>query len=74
MKETWYSKSPDAEFCIVNTASGYVAYWRSYLLAEGKWREYGTYQSYAAARRNLGKVGCAGSMKKVERLPWESVA
>ncbi|WP_242730377.1 hypothetical protein [Bacillus altitudinis] len=74
MKEIWYSKSPDAEFCIVNTASGYVAYWRSYLLAEGKWSEYDTYQSYPAARRNLGKVGCAGSMKRVERLPWESVA
>lgn len=74
MKEIWYSKSPHAEFCIVNTASGYVSYWRSTLLANGKWSEYDTYQSYPAARRNLGKIGCAGSMKRVEQLPWEIVA
>lgn len=45
MKEIWYSKSPFAEFCIVNTASGYVAYWRSDLLTDAKWSEYDTYQS-----------------------------
>ncbi|MEE3679080.1 hypothetical protein V2J31_15830 [Bacillus safensis] len=74
MKEIWYSKSPHAEFCIVNTASGYVAYWRSDLLTDAKWSEYDTYPTYQAARRNLGKIGCAGSMKRVEQLPWESVA
>ena len=55
MKEIWYSKSPHAEFCIVNTASGYVAYWRSTLLANGKWSEYDTYQSIQQHAGILGK-------------------